>query len=386
MAVIKGLTWDKHWHTDTLAALTKLFEIANKDVQLIWDYRPLDEYTSELFGANINHYDLVLIKNRHMASVVPTGVLTQLRDYIPTEHCQLLKKEAIGRSYDAYQYNDKQYSFPFTVTSFVSAYRKDLMEQYNLTLPKTWQEVLELGRLLPKELGMTLSLRADNIYDIFRCIIGHFDDDAYLSGQIQASEIERALIVIEEILAFVGESALHMSMLEIYARMSASDHIVYVPMIVGNANYSKDGYRKNLIDFGDIPSVTGYKTKSILYSSGLGIPTESVNKDMAAAFIRMVTSEEIQRSVIVDFDGHPLFKKHWSRKEGNRKTNHYFENTFDMVDNAVNLSELNGSKEEWRKIGEIIWDYLKNKKKSRSDLTKELVELMNAYEKEIVWN
>lgn len=386
MTILKGLTWNNHWHTDTIAALSNLFEVNNPDSRIEWCYRSLDAYHSELFSANVNHYDIVLFKNLHMASIISTGILMPLEDIIHESTMNNLKKNAVGNSFKAYAQGGHQYGLPFTVTSLVGAYRADLMENLGMDVPKTWMDVLRFCKALPNKMRVMMSLKPWNLYDAFRCYIGGFHRghaEAFIIGETEVSE---ALAFFEELIHYIDPSGFHMSMLELYSRMSSVDDIVYTPMIIGNANYSKDGYRKNLIDFCDIPAHHEQVTNGIFYSSGLGITIESKHKDMAADFLRMITSKEVQDHMIVDFDGHPLYKERWFNKENNQKTNRYFINTYESVNHAVNPSVIKGDDEKRLEIGTVIWHYLKSRKVNRPQLVKALTQLMNTYEKQIIWH
>lgn len=379
--ILKGLTWNKHWHADTLAALTQMYEMSHPDTQIQWEYSSLLEYEKALFSANINHYDMVLIKNLHMESIVSMGTLLPLESIMDKNELSDISIQAIGASYMAYHDGSHQYCLPQVVTSLVAAYRSDLLENSQLREPKTWNDVLELAKALPDYQKVAMALKPSNLYDIFRCMVGFTD-----VSHIYRDTVDKTLGFLEELVTYLNPQCFEMSMLDIYRKMSSGNEIVYVPMIIGNANYSKDGYRKYLIDFTNAPVyLEDQKPTSIFYGSGIGITRRSEQIDEAASFISYISSRTIQDTMIIDFDGHTIYEDMWLNKSNNQKVNHYFSQTYETQRNAISRRELTGNNRKWLMMGTVIWEYLRYRNAKRDSLVTELTHLLNDYENDVIW-
>lgn len=388
MTTLKALAWENLWHSDTLTALSRLFELMHKDYQLEWSFMDLTCYNDEVFRNKLSGYDLLLMKNRHMATIGPMALLTTLEEVLETEIMEHHWQQIMGRGFSAFSYDGHQYGIPFTSTAFVCGSRKDLLDNLGLPLPNTWEEVINLGKALPEGKKIMLALKEANVFDIFRCILGHFLPGEGCCGKhgIKIGEVEQTLQLLEQLLVLTGPEALSMSMTDLYSEMSAGEAIVYTPMVIGNANYAKDGFRKHLIDFGDIPRYQEVAASSIFFASGIGILRDSHQKAPAKAFLNMVLSKDVQRHMVVDFDGHPIYTQYWKDKSNNQKTNQYFNRVRETVNMAVNLSEHNGYAEEWRFISRLIWGYLKERRVTRQTFAGDLVRILNQYEETIEWH
>ncbi|MFD1430375.1 ABC transporter substrate-binding protein [Lacticaseibacillus mingshuiensis] len=62
------------------------------------------------------------------------------------------------------KYQGKYYGLPFSVSTSILFYNKDLMTKYNVQLPKTWDDVATAGKILKPQKLTAMAL--DNSYDV----------------------------------------------------------------------------------------------------------------------------------------------------------------------------------------------------------------------------
>jgi multiple sugar transport system substrate-binding protein len=113
-----------------------------------------------------------------------------------------------------------------------------------------------------------------------------------------------------------------------YDRMSETDEIAYVPAAFGYSNYSREGFRRNLIEFGATAQTAGIGHGGVLGGAGLAISARTDHPEVAADFAAFAASGPIQSGVYVAAGGQPGHIDAWTNDEVNSYCGNFFANTF----------------------------------------------------------
>jgi len=107
--------------------------------------RDYETMLDSLFNKKSDKYDLIYFDNIYTSRFGPD--LLDLRDLLPKEHIDMYIE---GIANQTCFYEDKLVGLPTTI-DYTVLYQSDLLEKYNKTSPKTWDELIEIGEYIQKE-------------------------------------------------------------------------------------------------------------------------------------------------------------------------------------------------------------------------------------------
>ena len=129
----------------------------------------------------------------------------------------------------------------------------------------------------------------------------------------------------------------------VYEAMTQADDYAYCPWAYGYSNYSRAGYARAILHFGDVVSVEGVPLRTTLGGTGLAVSSGCEHLDLAAAYAQLVAGPEYQRTQFVENGGQPGHRAAWTDAENDRRTNDYFKNTLPCLDRAYLRPRYPGS-------------------------------------------
>ncbi len=113
-----------------------------------------------------NSLDLLWGNGVSLASFAKSGWLEPLDDLWAKHRTEFNLGDMNPASVNAVTFDGHIYAMPLTSNTVMYAYRADLFEQKHLSPPNTWDEYVELARVLsnpPRRYGVTVSLKWDQI-------------------------------------------------------------------------------------------------------------------------------------------------------------------------------------------------------------------------------
>ena len=135
-------------------------------------------------------------------------------------------------------------------------------------------------------------------------------------------------------LEYVHQESLHWNPIQILNRMGEDDEVIYSPFLFGYTNYSRLGYTKNRVDFGNSPTNPKNDVSTILGGVGLAISTHCKHKDLAVAYINYVASADTQEGIYTEHGGQPGNLMAWQSARNNTLCNNFFTNTLNTMERA----------------------------------------------------
>ncbi|MBD0779869.1 extracellular solute-binding protein [Maribacter sp. ANRC-HE7] len=333
--VIKGMAWDHPRGYEPLRATSAAFSKMHPEVDLQWDIRSLKEFGDMPIEDLIETYDLITIDHPYMGQAFANKLLLPLEKSISEKNLGTLKEQSVGPSFESYMYKGHQFALPVDAAALVAAFRNDLLLQLNLKLPKTRTGLFDFYKKIPNTHKVAWPLCATDLWCTFLTLCAQDAGRDFIKDR--AIEKRLGTQILDELkqhLEHLHQESIHWNPIQILDRMGADDEIIYAPFLFGYTNYSRSGYTKNSVDFGNSPINPKTDVSTILGGVGLAISTHCKHQDLAVAYINYVASAEIQEGIYTENGGQPGNLKAWQSKANNTLCNNFFSNTLTTMEKA----------------------------------------------------
>jgi multiple sugar transport system substrate-binding protein len=324
---LTGLAWDHRRCWGPLEASVPGYSAAHPGLTIHWDRRSLYEFGEGRLEDALRDFDLVLLDHPFIGDVARNGLLAPFDAYLTDAARQTFAAESVGKSWQSYQADGRQWALPIDAAAQVASYRPDLLDRLGGEVPRTHGEVIALGgkaRAQGKWLGLPL-VPTDAMCLILTgaAIAGHpiaATEDLFLAESALADVLDR----LREIVALAHPDSWSWNPIRCYDHMIARDDVVYVPFAFGYVNYASRGEAPYL-RFADIPASP--PIGSLLGGAGIGVSAFSKERDAAAEYALHLCSPEFQRSEYVTAGGQPGMLSAWTDTAVNRATHGFFRDT-----------------------------------------------------------
>jgi multiple sugar transport system substrate-binding protein len=334
---LKGSTWG---HPRGFAPLISLSQ--NKPelfaAEVTWDIRTLQQFADHSLVDLANNYDLIILDHPFIGAVSDSNLLIPLDTLLENEYLEDQRRNAVGPAYESYLWNDHVYALPIDVAGHVSAARKDLFDKHNLQKPETWGDVLLLARGLASGSGPKVAVPfiPVDLWCLFVTLCANRGVKPYES-QTQVVPHDVGVSVLEymlELFSYAPKESKQWNPIHLLDEMSTTDNILYCPALFGYSNYSMDGFRNSLVNFGAIPDAGFGSVGGIIGGAGIGISTKSQFPAEAAQIVEVLCSPEIQSSLYAKLGGQPGHRSAWISEGVNQFTNNFYQDTLSTLDNS----------------------------------------------------
>ena len=143
--------------------LSDRFEEANPDIKLRFITLSENQARAKITASTSmggGEFDVVMISNYETPQWAENGWLVNLSDYVEQDARTTTQNDFIPSLRESLSYEGNMYSVPFYGESSFLMYRKDLLEQAGITMPRnpTWQQVADAAAKLdsPDMVGICL--------------------------------------------------------------------------------------------------------------------------------------------------------------------------------------------------------------------------------------
>lgn len=339
-------------------------------VSIEWEARSLHDFGEAPLGELVKRYDLLVIDHPFMGTVARHGWMVPIDAHLASEILETLRSESVGRSHGSYYFDGHQWAFAIDAATQVSAYRPDLMEKLNSPVPRTWDQVLELGRMRPGIVSIPL-YPVDALMSFFT-LCANSGEAPFSSSTEKVVTEDTGAFALERLRSLrevCSPDCLKWNPPAVWERMSSSDDIAYCPLGYGYSNYARPGYRRAVIFFTDIPSKKGLgPIGSTLGGAGLAISARCGDILAALKYASWVASAECQRTVYFESGGQPGNRRAWEDPAVNRASNDFFKSTLRTIENAFVRPRFDGYVEFQTGASEAVHHYLRGDRDIRSTL------------------
>lgn len=359
--VLKGITWNHSRGITPLLAASQLFHELNPDIEIQWSKRTLQQFADFPIEKLTEEYDLLIIDHPWVGCANATKCVLPLEQFLPKEYLQNQLENSVGYSHLSYEYNKHQWALAIDAAAPFASYRKDLLEENNIAIPQTWEDVIELakdGKVAVPAIPIDLLM---NFYTF--CIAVGEKPFASKYEVVTESVGVAALQVMSNLYSLVDKTMFTKNPIAVAELMTNSNNYFYCPFAYGYTNYSRNGYAKHLLHYTDVVSYNNQKLLTTIGGTGLSVSAFSKHKNEAVAFAAMVCSEECQSTLYVQNGGQPGHLKAWKNELANTLTNHFFECNLPAMERGYVRPRYNGYLHFQDLAGNPVQDFLSGKEK-----------------------
>jgi multiple sugar transport system substrate-binding protein len=266
-----------------------------------------------------------------------------------------LKISSAGPSFESYHYHGKQWALPIDAAMQCASYRADLIG--NDSLPNTWEEVFALAKTLAsKKLYIGMALCPTDCLCSFLSLTAQFGSPIRENNEllVEPSVGIKALSMLRTMRDIFHPKALDWNPIALYDYMAEQNDIAYSPLAFCYTNYSRAGFRKNILKYHTAPEINN----TVLGGAGIAIASSCSNVQEAANYAAWICSDDVQSSTYVNAQGQPGNKIAWENKQANALTNNFFASTMPSLTHAFVRPRYQGWPKFQTFLGETIHAYL----------------------------
>ena len=364
MIRLKGITWDHARGYDPLIAASELY-FKEKGIQVEWQKRSLINFGDQSLEELAKQFDLIIMDHPHVGVAEASNCLLPLNDLLPVNTLNELKNVSAGPSFESYHYHGKQWALPIDAAMQCASYRADLMS--NDSLPNTWEEVFDLAKTLAsKNLYIGMALCPTDCLCSFLSLTARLGSPIQENKEALSNEMLNNKLLVEPSIGLKAltmlrsmrdafhPKALDWNPIALYDHMSEENDIAFSPLAFCYTNYSRIGFRKNILKYHTAPEINN----TVLGGAGIALTSSCSNVHEAANYAAWICSDDVQSTIYVNAQGQPGNKMAWENKQANAITNNFFASTMPSLTNAYVRPRYQGWPKFQTFLGETIHAYL----------------------------
>jgi len=359
MIKLKGITWDHARGYDPLIAASELY-FKEKGIQVDWQKRSLTNFGDQSLEELSKQFDLIIMDHPHVGVAESSQCLLPLNDLMNSSILNAVKISSAGPSFESYHYHGKQWALPIDAAMQCASYRADLI--VNDSLPNSWEEVFTLAKTLAsKKLYIGMALCPTDCLCSFLSLTARLGSPIQENNELLNNELLvepsvglKALTMLRSMRDVFHPKALDWNPIALYDHMAEQNDIAYSPLAFCYTNYSRAGFRKNILKYHTAPEIKNV----VLGGAGIAITSSCSNVQEAANYAAWICSDVVQSTIYVNAQGQPGNKMAWENKQANAITNNFFANTMPSLTNAYVRPRYQGWPKFQTFLGETIHAYL----------------------------
>lgn len=335
---LRGISWDHPRGLTPLRATLAEYAVLEPGVVIEWDARSLLRFGEDPLETLAERYDLLVIDHPFVGFGAATRCILPLDTLLPADGLHALEGASVGPSYRSYLWDDHLWALPIDTAAQVSVVRDDLLAAAAENVPRSWVEVLSLGRRL-RSRGMAIAMPmihtdlVPTLYTLAASLGEEVLRDP--SREVLAPQaLHRVLDLLLELRDVSHPDVLRLDPPALLDRMSTDDEIAYCPLAFGYSNYAREGFRRTRLRFTDIPSTGSLPRGATLGGAGIAVSARCTTPATAARYAMWLTSGPTQRGGYFAGGGQPAHRDAWLDPILNDQTLGFFEGTLASLDLA----------------------------------------------------
>lgn len=338
--ILRGITWGHSRGITPLLAAAQRFNELFPEVEIQWKKRSLQEFADFPIERLTEQYDLLIIDHPWVGCAAATKCVLPLEEYLSSEFLEDQARNSTGLSHQSYHFKGHQWALAIDAATPAASYRRDLLQQNNVALPQTWDEVLQLARLGKVAVP---AIPIDLLMNFYTFCIAHGKVPFQTKKAIIDKETGiRALETMRQLYSLVDKVMFNSNPIAVAELMSKTDTYWYCPFAYCYSNYSRVGYAENRLYFTDVVTFNDLKLRTTIGGTGLSISAFSQHKEIALQFAEMVTSGLFQSTFYVEHGGQPGHRNAWKSKQANRLTHNFFHTLLPTMQRGYMRPRYNG--------------------------------------------
>jgi multiple sugar transport system substrate-binding protein len=328
---LTGISWDHTRGFLPKVATAQRFHELHPHVEIAWQKRSLQEFADYSLAALARDFDLLVIDHPSIGEGARQGHLRSLSGLIPESFLEDQADNSVGASNASYVYDGKQWALAVDAATPTASWRPDVLHRNRLSVPRTWEELLDLARA-----GFVAipGIPVDCLMNLYMLWIDEGEEPFLTTDGMGHPDVGiGALEALKALVEACGPENLQRNPIGTYEVMCARDDIAYCPFAYSYSNYARPGYARVPLEFGGL--VTRRKQlRSTLGGAGLAISARCRHPEIAAEYATFMACASSQRGIYLSSGGQPGHRAAWEDDEANRQTGGFFRKTRSTMEQA----------------------------------------------------
>lgn len=332
--MITGIAWDHRRCWGPLdASVAPYLEQFGQAVR--WDRRSLYSFGEGDLGTYADQYDLIIYDHPFVGDVSSNGWMLDLAPFLTSEQRAHFSRDEVGASWRSYAYGGGIWGLPIDTAAQTAAWRQDLMEKHDLTVPTTLAGVLAFAeRAAPKGIFVGWpAVPTDLMCTLVSITASMGRNPGHTEGDfLDPTDAEAVVGELRALAKVVHPKSKEWNPIRCLDHMVASNDVAYVPYLFNYVNYAS---RTPRISFGASPAVSGTQTPhTLLGGAGIGISAKTSDPQAAFDYAMWLCSPAYQSGDYIKFGGQPGSRAAWTSDAGNAIALNFFRDTLSVMDRA----------------------------------------------------
>ncbi len=270
----------------------------------LYDYDSVRERTVLGFSSGKASYDVIGADYTWLKQYVDDGNLVPLDDKIKADASAINMKDYVQSYVKAGNIDGKQYGLPWFGAVYMLYYRKDLLQQAGVSVPKTWDEYVTAAKIIREKTGVTgttlIGKRDDPLLDEYWSVAWSYGADITKDGKssaVDSPEAVKALDVWKSVLPAAPADALSADWPAAAASFSEGKTAMMINFSdTSDALISDTSKVRDKVGFAALPAGPTGKFTPCLGGWVLGVSSKSKMSQKAFDFIAWATSATQQQA------------------------------------------------------------------------------------------
>ena len=334
MTTLRGIAWNHTRGFTSVVATAQRFEEMHPEVSIVWEKRSLQAFADASMEQLAAQFDLIIMDHPHTALAATEGLLLPFEDWLPAEFLVDQAANSVGDSHNSYRFNGKQWTLATDAATPIATWRPDLMAEHQLTLPQTWDDVLELAR----RGFVTVSAFPIDVLMHSYMFSAAFGPSPFSGDRVAPDDVlANALAEICRLVELCDPACLGRNPIRTHEWMSQADdpRAAYCPFAYGYSNYSRPRYAKHLLKAGGLVTFHGRRLRSTLGGAGVAVSAKSKHPRAAMDFAQFTASPDVQKGIYFQGGGQPGHRAAWLDDAVNAASTNFFRDTLQTLDEAL---------------------------------------------------
>jgi multiple sugar transport system substrate-binding protein len=357
MIELRGITWNHTRGYLPMVATAQRFSELHPDVSVVWEKRSLQHFADLHLQDLVERFDLLVIDHPFIGTAAESGLLLPLDSYLDKEFLADQARNSVGKSHASYQFEQHQWALAIDAATPVSGWRRDLLEAKGLSVPETWNELLELAR---RGLVAIPGIPLDSLMHFYMVCTGLGETPFSSNDELISADLGlHALEMLRELYTLISPECARRNPIATWELLTTTNSIAICPFAYGYSNYSRDIYARYPLETGGLIAIDAHnRCRSTLGGAGLAISSRCQQLSAAIEYSQFVASPECQTGLYFQSGGQPGHRLAWLDNEVNRASHDFFRNTLATLDEAWLRPRWNGYLDFQDHAAPILHQYL----------------------------
>jgi multiple sugar transport system substrate-binding protein len=332
--LLRGITWDHSRGFTSIVAAAQRFEELHPDIDLVWEKRSLQAFADASMAQLAERFDLIIVDHPHTAEAATENLLLPFEDWLPSEFLADQAANSVGGSHHSYRFNNRQWTLATDAATPIATWRPDLIEKHKLTLPQTWEDVIELAR---RGFVTVSAFPIDVLMHSYMFSLAQ-GRPPFTGDQVAPDDVlANALAELRKLVELCDPACLGRNPIRTHEWMAQADdpRAAYCPFAYGYSNYSRPRYAKHLLKAGGLVTFNGRRLRSTLGGAGVAVSSKTRHPRAAMDFAQFTASAEVQKGIYFQVGGQPGHRAAWLDDAVNAASTSFFRDTLQTLDEAL---------------------------------------------------